>query len=299
MKNLFFICLAIVFQIATAFSQQDRLTSLYEKGSQKNISWENVIVEDLPGKGKYSLLTFRKAQYDFENHFFPIYTERYSLPLNSSSAEIKIYDAVFHPLNDVEKFALNSYDARIKNYISDEITAIATISIYKKQPYAYAQFIPIRKNKTTGNYEKLISFSLQVSPVENPNKVNPIQKTYAANSVLANGKWHKVAVMADGIYKMDYSFLKNLGLEMDSATIANIRLYGNGGGQLPFANSGFRYDDLQENAIDVFDKNNNGKFDSADYILFYGQSQHRWQYNIADKRFHHNLNIYSDTTYYY
>ena len=157
MKNLFFVCFIILFQIVNSFAQQNRIASLYEKGSQKNILWENVIVEDLPGKGKSSLLTFRKAQYDFDNHFFPIYTERYSLPLNSFAAEIKIYDAVFQPLNDAEKLALNSYDARAKNYISDEITAAAAVSTYKKQPYAYVQFIPVRKNKTTGNYEKLIS----------------------------------------------------------------------------------------------------------------------------------------------
>ncbi|HEY4800898.1 MAG TPA: type IX secretion system sortase PorU, partial [Bacteroidia bacterium] len=113
------------------------------------------------------------------------------------------------------------------------------------------------------------------------------------------GKWYKISVTSDGIYKMDYSFLKRLGMRMDSLKTQNIRIYGNGGGQLPFANAGFRYDDLQENAIEVVDQNNNGNFDSTDYVLFYGQAQHRWQYDRIGKQFHHNLNIYSDTTYYF
>ena len=98
---------------------------------------------------------------------------------------------------------------------------------------------------------------------------------------------------------MDREFLKKLGVDVASLNPRNISIYGNGGGQLPFSNSGFRYDDIQENAIYVFDQNNDGDFDSTDYVLFYGQSQHRWKYNSTDKRFHHTLNIYSDTTYYF
>ncbi|MBI3501558.1 MAG: type IX secretion system sortase PorU [Bacteroidetes bacterium] len=296
MKNPFFIFFLVLFQIS--FSQ-NRNSSLYESEGQKNILWQKISVEEFPGKEKHSLLNFFGAQRDFSNHLFPVYVERYSLPLNSFSADVKIFNAQFQLLNEEEKKAVERYNASIKNIISDEIVPAATFSMIKKKPYAYVQFIPIRKNKTTGNYEKLISFSLQVIPKETPNKINPAPKTYAANSVLANGKWYKIAVMADGIYKMDVAFLKNLGVEMDSLSTSAIRLYGNGGGQLSFANNKFRYDDLQENAIDIFDQNNNGKFDSADYILFYGQSQHRWAYSALDKWFHHNLNIYSDTTYYF
>ena len=56
---------------------------------------------------------------------------------------------------------------------------------------------------------------------------------------------------------------------------------------------------MQENAISVTDINNNGQFDTTDFILFYGQAQHRWKFNNADNRFHHYLNVYSDSTYYF
>ncbi|MEK6615433.1 MAG: hypothetical protein AABZ32_04880, partial [Bacteroidota bacterium] len=279
-------------------AQQNRNASLNELIPDKQILWQKVVTQDLLGLGNYSLLNFNHAQFDFSNHFFPIYSERIALPLGTSSAEAKITDALFEPLSDSEKIAINRYDPQKKSFITSEINPIVTVSMYKKMPYAYIQFIPIRKNNATGKYEKLVSFSLQINPVDNPNKIIYAQRTYAANSVLATGNWYKVSVMADGIYKMDYAFLKNLGLDVDSITPQNIRIYGNGGGQLPFANSGFRYDDLQENAIAVVGESD-GKFDPADYILFYGQSQHRWKYNSADNKFHHTLNVYSDTTYYF
>ena len=37
-----------------------------------------------------------------------------------------------------------------------------------------------------------------------------------------------------------------------------IKIYGNGGGMLPKLNSDFRYSDLTENAIKVYDINQNG-----------------------------------------
>ncbi len=43
--------------------------------------------------------------------------------------------------------------------------------------------------------------------------------------------------------------MKNMGLDVDNIDPRKIRLYGNGGGQLPFANSAPRCDDLQENSI--------------------------------------------------
>jgi len=307
-KSLVFLFI-VVFTITMSFSQQkNRPASLNPAGYNSNevtqsvpdklISWQKVVTQDLLGLGKYSLLNFNNAQFDFSSHFFPLYSERTTLPLGTSIADAKITNEIFQAVSDSEKVAINSYDSQKKSFITSEINPMVTVSMHKKRPVAYVQFIPIRKNNTTGKYEKLVSFSLQITPIDNPNKINPTHKTYAANSVLANGKWHKVSVMADGIYKMNYSFLKNLGLGVDSIIPQNIRIYGNGGGQLPFANAGFRYDDLQENAIFVCGESD-GKFDATDYVLFYGQSQHRWKYSSADTNFHHNLNIYSDTTYYF
>ena len=87
-------------------------------------------------------------------------------------------------------------------------------------------------------------------------------------------------------------------MNTDDINPQNLRIYGNGGAMLPFANSAPRYDDLQENAIFVQGQND-GKFNSKDYILFYGESPTHWTYSTSDNHYHHQVNWYSDTTYYF
>ena len=59
---------------------------------------------------------------------------------------------------------------------------------------------------------------------------------------------------------------------------------------LPLSNNEFRYDDLQENAIKIFDNDNNGLFNNGDYFLFYGTEQNTWKWNSTDKKFTHKKN---------
>ena len=119
------------------------------------------------------------------------------------------------------------------------------------------------------------------------------------NSVLASGSWYKIAVQEDGVYKISYSNLSDLGVNTSNLSCSRIRIFGNGGGMLPNLNSDFRHDGLQENAILVVDNNTNGIFESNDYILFYGQSTDRWSYNETDSRYHHQKNLFSRKTYYF
>ncbi|MBI4947733.1 MAG: type IX secretion system sortase PorU [Bacteroidetes bacterium] len=301
MKNWPVIVFVFFLFFGSLLAQENRSTYRGGIESARSVLWETPQVNEISGLGKHLFIYFDKAEYDLNKHLLPIYTERIALPFGTSSASARVFDEQYTPLSDAEKSAINSYDAQTKTYIKSDIKIEVAVSMQKKRPYAYVQFIPIRKNESTGTYEKLVSFSIEVLPVMAANKRISLfaQRTYALNSVLATGDWYKISVTADGIYKMDYSFFKKLGLDSIAINPNNIRFFGNGGGQLPFANAGFRYDDLQENAVYVYDGGNPNVFDSTDYVLFYGQSQHRWKYNSTDKRFHHNLNIYSDTTYYF
>ena len=53
------------------------------------------------------------------------------------------------------------------------------------------------------------------------------------NSVLANGTWYKIAVQTDGIYKLTYNNLSDLGINISNLACEKIRIFGNGGGMLP------------------------------------------------------------------
>ncbi|NJN27139.1 MAG: type IX secretion system sortase PorU [Cyclobacteriaceae bacterium] len=119
----------------------------------------------------------------------------------------------------------------------------------------------------------------------------------AAHSVLAQGEWFKIPVTENGIYKIDYNYLRNSGLNMEGINPRKIKLFGNGGGMLPQKNSDPRPDDLIENAIWVSGEAD-GKFDKNDFLLFYGQSPHHLKMN-EDGEPDYRHNFYSDTTYYF
>lgn len=120
----------------------------------------------------------------------------------------------------------------------------------------------------------------------------------AQNSVLSKGDWVKIGVVNSGVYKLDASFFQKAGFNVAQINPQNIRIYGNGGGMLPQPNNISRPKDLIENAISV-EGEADGKFDSQDFILFYGQSPHAINYDSLSKSFSHQFNIYSDTTFYF
>ena len=62
------------------------------------------------------------------------------------------------------------------------------------------------------------------------------QEKYARQSVLSSGNWYKLGLKETGIYKLTYSDLSGLGINVDGIDPRNIRIYHNGGGVLPELN---------------------------------------------------------------
>jgi hypothetical protein len=124
-------------------------------------------------------------------------------------------------------------------------------------------------------------------------------KIWASESVLAKGDWYKFRISKSGVYKVTGSDLSKLGININSLNFNELRLYGNGGGMYPESNADFFHDDLVENAIAVYDLNANGKVESTDYFLFYGQGPNIWKYDYGLNRFGHSKHLYDDYAYYY
>jgi hypothetical protein len=161
-------------------------------------------------------------------------------------------------------------------------------------------FVPIVRR---GNgYERLVEGELRV--VHTP-KLNISQRgpTNTRTSVLAEGEVYKFSTPANatnGIYKLDYDFLKNkLGISnLDNIDPRNIKLYGNGGGMLPRFTGASRTDDLVENHI-LISGEEDGRFNPGDFILFYGEGPNKWLYDAANQEFNLEKNIYDIRNYYF
>ena len=108
---------------------------------------------------------------------------------------------------------------------------------------------------------------------------------YASESVLNSGKWVKIQVAEDGIYKLTAADLKKMGF----SNLDKVAVYGYGGWPLDEDFSTTYIDDVPE--VDVWR--------SADYLLFYGKGPRKWEYSSSDKSFIHTNNPYSNYGYYF
>jgi len=120
---------------------------------------------------------------------------------------------------------------------------------------------------------------------------------FAVNSVLSSGQWFKIGIIQQGVHCLTYADMVQLGVS-EPFSSADFRLYGNGGAMLPESNASFRYDDLMENPVMVYD-GGDGYINAGDSILFYGQNTVSWKYNAALQRFERAINLYADTAYYF
>lgn len=123
-------------------------------------------------------------------------------------------------------------------------------------------------------------------------------KAQSLGSPLKSGQWARFSVLEDGVYKIDYNLLKSAGFDPDRIDPRNISLFGNGSGMLPQTNSSPRSNHLQEMAITVVGESD-GKFNSGDYILFYGQNPDKHFFDVNKEIFHYENHLYTDKNYYF
>ncbi len=179
----------------------------------------------------------------------------------------------------------------------DAATEVA-LGMERKQAFAFIN-IPVFKKNEAGTVSQLVSFDLNIEE-QNTTKPKPLAKTTGqGESVLASGTWYKISVATQGIYKVDYDFIKNK-LNTDPALINpdNIRIFGNGGLMMSENNAVDTLDDLVENNIEVHDGGDH-KMDPGDYILFYASGPMGWAPYEANKSFYHYKNLFEDKSYYF
>ncbi len=258
------------------------------------INWKLPITSKISDSETLRYLYFDEAINDHENDFLPKFAKIIDIEQNELNFGASIVKASYQNLSENELDILKG-----NSKIVSQINITTKVVTIKKRHYGILSFVPIRKNTVTGKYEKLVSFNLSISHGEVEKKESRSLQTYVAHSVLQSGKWYKIAIGSDGIYKLSYSFLTNLGIDVSAIDPRNIRIYGYGNGMLPELNSASHKDDLPENAIFVQGEND-GSFDLNDYILFYGKGPNKWKINNTScPTFVHEINLYSDSAYYF
>jgi Peptidase family C25 len=117
-----------------------------------------------------------------------------------------------------------------------------------------------------------------------------------SNSKLATGEWHKISVNKEGIHKIDYDLVQEIGFSDTEA--ANLAVYGNKGGMLPLRVGDERVDDISELAT-LAQGLEDGVFDQEDYILFYAQGPSTRTINEENGIIRKPQNIYDEKNHYF
>jgi hypothetical protein len=92
-----------------------------------------------------------------------------------------------------------------------------------------------------------------------------------------------MAIVADGVYAIDASWLEAAGIDRAGLDMRKVRVFGNGGEQLPYRNEVERPLDLQEVAV-VREGGADGIWHAGDRILFYGKGPVSWSRSAPSSR---------------
>lgn len=249
------------------------------------ITWEQATVSNNDGKTSKNLESFSGASFDYRYKDLSFYTEKFKGSFQSFEITQAKYENTSQIFSEEQKLLINT---------NPEITFNSLLD--RKVPYTLVRILPYRKT-SNGTIEKLVSFVLV--PTSGTNKpTTSSARVYANNSVLKDGAWYKMGISSTGMYKIGYDELAGMGIAVNQINPKNIRIYGNGGGILPESNLISRYDDLQENSIQVIGENDNS-FDKGDYILFYAKGPNNITYDLNNKILLNTTNPYTTESFYF
>jgi hypothetical protein len=220
----------------------------------------------------------------------PVYGDLLFEPGYYPGHKVTLTDMRFEPLTEQELRELNN-----TGNIGSEIELRQEWHRVRGNPALSISLVPVRRNPLTGTIEKLVSFSYTFVQQETPPKslYSSSTQPYPGNSVLSSGTWVMVKTSEDGIYRLTYNDLVEMGIPNP----ANVRIFGNGNRMLPKHNSEPVVTDLLENRIYV--SSGSGSFGPGDFILFYGQGPVNWDFNQATGMFEHRPHLYSDGSFYF
>lgn len=236
----------------------------------------------------------------------------YAIPLYDNYDDSLYTVSILYPeFIDMTRTDIANYE-RLSNEPLPEMPVVKQqIAVSRKKAMLETYFCPLVKRD--GKYQILVSFMLKVEAkakasttkgnetfakgngaMANINdafgnnalaKNSSAAERYAANSILATGKWAKIRVPSSGVYQITESLIRKAGF----SSLSKIKVYGYGGNlqaERLDGNTLKELDDLKEVAT----------YDRGKSRLFYARGPVSWSSPTANRR---TRNPYSDYGYYF
>ena len=249
----------------------------------KNFSWSQEDIQIDPISNELMrIYTVNNGHLSRQHPEIPLYSDQVKLGANY---EISIQATI----TKSSPITINTQAA--KDHIQDELNVWTTVEKNRNDYFLVYGFIPVVRSNS--GYIKVEEVRLTID-YGAPLVEKRDGPTFADNSVLASGAIYKVSFTESGVYKLDYNYLKDLGIDIDNINPKNLAVYTSHGKALAENIIEDRFDDLIESPILIKGEENN-VFNSADYILFYAKGDESW--NTSNNTYNHEKNIYSDINY--
>ncbi|MBS3807710.1 MAG: type IX secretion system sortase PorU [Bacteroidales bacterium] len=285
MKRIYWVVLFLFFSVSPLYSQQDL--------PGRHLQWQvprdyHVRIDpnhELSGRSYY----FEGARYFDPQTRLPWYYEL--IPVEGTSRyRVNLSNTRFKRLTgDV------SLNDTARKQIGERIEVHSRLSFGRDRAYLQVYFMAVRRNPATGELQGVEDFDLNLERKDGAVKKSlTAQEEAVASSVLDQGQWIKLRIDKEGIYRIDYSTLEDLGMR-DASSLA---LYGNSSGLLDIANDTTPEYRLEPIPIHL-EKGSDGIFGKGDYILFFGRDPDRWVYQQDQGRFICQPHPYTGSGYYY
>jgi len=261
------------------------LVSLAQERADITIAWTPKSEFNF-GSLKTTIPQFNKENFEFNSYTRQVFFVL-KIPLSSVTNEndLEITNIVY------ENCTTEDLGDLLLNAIPKNPNATIRISKARDLLLGLITLSPIIREGN--NFKKIKSFSYNIKNGNSRIAQNFKTTATISNSVLASGDWYRFYVEKSGIYQLDASFLKQLGISTKDLDPRKIKIYGNGGRMLPLANNVDYPNDLAENAIQV-SGGADGVFDPNDTVLFYAEGTDNWNEESQT-----NINLYDSKSYYY
>ena len=249
----------------------------------KNFSWSQEDIQIDPVSNELMrIYTVNDGHLSRQHPELPLYSDQLKL---GAKYEISIQATI----TKSSPITINTQAA--KDHIQDELNVWTTVEKNRNDYFLVYGFIPVIRSNS--GYLKVEEVRLTID-YGAPLVEKRDGPTFADNSILSSGAIHKVSFTESGVYKLDYNYLKDLGIDIDNINPKNLAVYTSHGKALAENIIEDRFDDLIESSILIKGEEDN-VFNSADYILFYAKGDESW--NTSNNTYNHEKNIYSDINY--
>ncbi|MDD4148401.1 MAG: type IX secretion system sortase PorU [Bacteroidales bacterium] len=250
-----------------------------------SLRWQNNKIFVDNDNNVFNILSFEDAQFRSADNL-PVYFYKVKLNTHAYVSDVELLNAKYEVIN---KEDLNN--VKYLEKISETPDIKTDINKFRKQSYLSLELVPLRRNKTSGDIERLVYFECRITYQDAGTP--KMQKSYTYNSKMSSGNWYKIRVSQTGIYKLSHSDLISMGF----TSFNSIGVFGYGG-LLPKTVGAELYDDLPERPVVKVDVNANNVFDAGDYLLFFADGPHNIYWDKINPTTH-EYHAYSPYSYYF